>query len=371
MHVGISCMQYNLDVSRAIGTFFASRRATAAMRWALLYCACPCALSYTAVAGPAWPHAPTTASPQPRPLGVTPRRPLLRARVRPPVALFSFEPLFDSADPRLGQDLLSSEASWLLLASLGVLALGQCFEVIVHNFRRIVPRRLRAVLEAILGELTTLGFTGLVLGAIHDSSALDALSSTYLGEPEELYELIELVDASLFPAVVSYLLSCALLVGIVNVQFAAFKRSTQNELLLARLTDDAEREACRGEGAEEEGCIVAQSRAQKVCVWALRPRGPSRPPPSHAPHLTPPSYTGPRPAALVDGHPGCRRRARLTLPRDRGTLQVSGRPPRRVPALPITFHRAVQPGRLERARRPALRHLPAGEPEPWPGALAL
>ena len=90
---------------------------------------------------------------------------------------------------------------------------------------------------------------------------------------------------------ISYLLTCALLVGIVNVQFAAFKRSTQNELLLARLADDAEREACGGGGGEEgeeEACLVAQTRAQKV-IRVCAP-WPSYPCPLA---LAPPCYTTP------------------------------------------------------------------------------
>ena len=211
--------------------------------------------------------------------------------------VISFGDTFSIADISLGATTeLSavleriSTPGWTLFTTALVLAFGQAFESFTHAVRHRVPSSLVAVVEAILSEITTLGFMGLTVGTLQMSSAdspLGQLSQRFLGNPHELFELFENVDSSLFPITIAFVTACTVIMGTVTLQFETFRRSTQAELLQAKLTEDQEREACQGAGAVStpEECAVARERSQSANGILLR-------------SMAIPSTDGVRPSAL-------------------------------------------------------------------------
>ena len=157
-------------------------------------------------------------------------------------------------------------AGWSVAMALAVLGIGQAFESSTHAIKHAVPRSLMPVFDAILFELTSLGFTGLVIssvGAASEDSWLARVSEHYLGHASELFELFEGCDRALFPTVVAFIGACAVLVGVVNSQFEANKQATQAELLRAKLAADDERDACRDGTEAGAACRVARRRSNR------------------------------------------------------------------------------------------------------------
>ena len=100
---------------------------------------------------------------------------------------------------------------WTLLACMLTLGIGQTFEYTIHNIRHAVSSSLLPVVEAILGELTVIGFSGLLLGTIQagsEDSLFGRFSEHYLGDAHELFELLEGVEHALFPTTVAFV-SCS------------------------------------------------------------------------------------------------------------------------------------------------------------------
>lgn len=106
------------------------------------------------------------------------------------------------------EGLLSSESGWVLLLAGVVLVIGQSFETVKHVLEHRLPKPLLPVLEAVLSEMTTVGFSGLMIGAAEGSGLLEntlsPLSQQWLGDPKLLLEIFEAVDAGLFPTIVAF-----------------------------------------------------------------------------------------------------------------------------------------------------------------------
>lgn len=156
---------------------------------------------------------------------------------------------------------------WTIITTMAVLMIGQCFELATHAVRHSVPKSLLPVIEVILGELTTLGFSGLLVGTLHASSEdswLGRFSEHYLGEAGELFELFESADRALFPTTVAFVGACGLLISVVNQQFDSYRASTQKDLLQAKLLDDAAREACENGADGSNACKLARRRRNKL-----------------------------------------------------------------------------------------------------------
>ena len=239
-------------------------------------------------------------------------------------------------------------AVWTVASALAVLGIGQAFETITHTVRHAVPNSLLPVIEAILSEVTTLGFTGLLLSNLQASSEeswVGHFSAQYLGDAGELFELFEAVDHALFPTTVAFVVACAILISVVNAKFASFMHSTQTELLYSKLVDDEARDAC-SKDASSDTCTVASRRSNKAAGLLLEQM-----------HI--PASDGARLSAMdafLDlGKPATARRAEFLRFRCRFIEQsaMSGRP------LPQDF----QFGRyLQRAAADNLRGLVSLEP---------
>lgn len=166
-----------------------------------------------------------------------------------------------------------STPGWTLVATALVLTLGQLFESTTHAIKTAIPKAYLPVVDAVLAELTTLGFMGLMVSALEmgsDESLVGRFSDVFLGEPGELFRLFKTVDQSLSPITVAFIGACTVIVAIVLQQFQAFKASTQAELLQAKVADDAEREACEVGSSGSSACAVARSRSQKAHGLLLR-----------------------------------------------------------------------------------------------------
>ena len=164
--------------------------------------------------------------------------------------------------------LLRSESGWVLLLAGVVLGIGQSFETLKHTLEHRLPQPLLPVLEAVLAEMTTLGFSGLLIGAAEESGLLEntlsPLSQQWLGEPKLLFEIFEDIEHGLFPTVVAFALVATFILGVVTLMFELFLNSTQTEKLLAALADDDQRDACAVPEAADNACRRARGRTQKV-----------------------------------------------------------------------------------------------------------
>ena len=113
-----------------------------------------------------------------------------------------------------------------------------------------------------MGEMTTLGFTGLLISTLHagsEDSWLGQFSEKYLGDASELFELFESADHALFPTTVAFVAACTMIITVVNRQFEIFRSSTQKDLLQTKLLEDAAREACNSE-ENSNACRLARRR---------------------------------------------------------------------------------------------------------------
>ena len=167
----------------------------------------------------------------------------------------------------LSERLLASEAAWTLLLASVVLGIGQSFESMEHALKKRLPDTLKPVLSAVIGEITTVGFSALVVSTLQSSGVFDktlnVISEQCLGERELLLEIFESIERALFPAVMSFVAACTVVIGIVTVRFETFAMSMQKELLLAKLAEDSEREECVVD-EESESCRLARYRSQKT-----------------------------------------------------------------------------------------------------------
>ena len=106
------------------------------------------------------------------------------------------------------EGLLKSESGWVLLLAGVVLAIGQSFETVKHMLEHRLPKPLLPVLEAVLSEMTTLGFSGLMIGAAEGSGLLEntlsPISQQWLGDPKLLFEIFEDIEHGLFPTIVAF-----------------------------------------------------------------------------------------------------------------------------------------------------------------------
>lgn len=217
--------------------------------------------------------------------------PALVARGRTPVAFLQpHVPDF----PDLAHDLAFSADGWTLGLGCVLFGIGQTFETGTHALKHAVPRSLLPVVEQVIGEIATLGFTGLLVGVVESQIGgwLEQISEYYLGPPDgalqtleserlpgycpavtpltralhntaELIEIFEGIDHAIFPVTVAFMLSCALLVGVVAKQFSSYGLSRRRDILIARIAEDEKAEAC---SLDDEGpsCFRAKQSARKV-----------------------------------------------------------------------------------------------------------
>jgi len=188
--------------------------------------------------------------------------PALVARGRTPVALLQPH-VPDFVD--LAHDLAFSADGWTLGLGCVLFGVGQTFETGTHALKHVVPRSLLPVVEQVIGEIATLGFTGLLVGVVQSQIGgwLEQISEYYLGPPDELIEIFEGIDHAIFPVTVAFMLSCALLVGVVAKQFSSYGLSRRRDILMALIAEDEKAEAC---SLDDEGpsCFRAKQSARKV-----------------------------------------------------------------------------------------------------------
>ena len=95
------------------------------------------------------------------------------------------------------------------------------------------PKYVRPTINAILAEMATLGFIGLIVNADAlglQKGAIAGLSQQFLGEADLGFELFESVHVNLFQTAVSYFLTCGLLVaGVVWRLEAIFESIDTND----------------------------------------------------------------------------------------------------------------------------------------------
>lgn len=114
-----------------------------------------------------------------------------------------------------GEDLLTSPAVW----ATGILALlcsiFAVFEKSIETAKENVPRYVRPSIDAVLGEMATLGFIGLLVS--YDTlglrkGALAAVSERYLGESMLGFELFEALHDEIFLAAVAFFVASGVLI---------------------------------------------------------------------------------------------------------------------------------------------------------------
>ena len=213
----------------------------------------------------------------------------------------------------LTAELIGSESAWTLVLAVGVLSIGQVFEKFRHSLEHGLPRPLLPALEVVFGEMTSLGFSGLLISGLEGSgllaSVLAPLSERCLGEEDALLEIFEAIEHALFPTVVAFAGACAVVIGVVIPKFEVFLQSTQTELLLAKLADDARRGSRVDAAADEQVCSLKRK------TLALVPTG----------HPAQPMGDGSTPAYPYHRHPNP---GGASLPNDRRHSSILNANPR-------------------------------------------
>jgi len=94
------------------------------------------------------------------------------------------------------ENMLKYPQTWTFVLLGGILALGWGFERAVEAVEERIDKRLMPVVQQSVLELATLGFIGLVIQTLaigHKNSWLSALSETFLGDHDLLFEQFEQV----------------------------------------------------------------------------------------------------------------------------------------------------------------------------------
>ena len=118
------------------------------------------------------------------------------------------------------EGLLASPELWAVGTTALLCTVFATFEKGVELLEESVPKYVRPSIDAILREMATLGFIGLLVGTDIlglEKGGIAELSERYLGESELCFELFELVHQLLFQTAVAYFVAAGLLViGVVR-----------------------------------------------------------------------------------------------------------------------------------------------------------
>ncbi len=149
---------------------------------------------------------------------------------KPGIKPFEAKGLCRSVPPQaalLGPETVS-QATWALGTSALLCSIFAVFEGGIVAVKKTVPKYTRPAIDALLGEMATLGFIGLlienkVLGL--QSGGLAVLSEQVLGDASFGFELFEGIHRTLFDAALGYFLACSVLVAsVVPALEALFNR---------------------------------------------------------------------------------------------------------------------------------------------------
>jgi len=138
------------------------------------------------------------------------------------------------------ENVLKYPQTWTSVLLGGILALGWAFERAVDTVEEHIDERLMPVVQQTVLELATLGFIGLVIQTLaigHKSSWLSALSETFLGDHDILFELFEQLHQGLFAATIAFFITCAVLIGSLNGQFQEWDYDRRNDYLEFKLEE--------------------------------------------------------------------------------------------------------------------------------------
>lgn len=97
-----------------------------------------------------------------------------------------------------------------------------------------LPKSMRPVVDGMVGELSTLGVVGLLLGVLQVSSHdswLAQLSNKFLGDDELLLEEFEAIHSGLFYVSATFLLTCTALIVSISNQYDGWGRQFQSYLM--------------------------------------------------------------------------------------------------------------------------------------------
>ena len=115
---------------------------------------------------------------------------------------------FEETEEPPGEGPLTNALIILVVLTVIVL-LSVFFEKVKEEMLRSSSKNSRPVLLSLFGEMTVLGFIGLVLFVIVKAGLLEWIASNFLsGNAEGLQETVELVHMMLFGVMVMYLLMC-------------------------------------------------------------------------------------------------------------------------------------------------------------------
>jgi hypothetical protein len=116
--------------------------------------------------------------------------------------------------PSFVDSLLHIPATWSVGVMLTIVGLLYIWEVGVEWAREKTPKTLRPVIESMLGEISGLGFIGLILGAfLHPfGRVIGQLSEEYLGEEEVLLETFEFLHSAFFEVGIAFFLIVGVMV---------------------------------------------------------------------------------------------------------------------------------------------------------------
>ncbi len=205
---------------------------------------------------------------------VPPRPPLLvaasptTARALTPTALLQWPELpAASFLPEIYGQFLYSASGWTIILACLVLAIAQTFEAGTHAVKRAVPANLLPVVNAVLSEVSVLGFSGLVIGTLginNEEGWLGHISETFLGQKGAAYELFESVDGSIFPVTMAFIATSVALVTLTNRHFDEVCGSTLADALNVRVAEEDARVACDVTGYGSDACRESVSRTERL-----------------------------------------------------------------------------------------------------------
>lgn len=209
--------------------------------------------------------------------------PLLRRQLAPSSAARLPSIACTAAGADVG--LLSSPELWVVGTTALLCTIFATFEKGVELAEESVPKYVRPSIEAILGEMATLGFIGLlvqtdVLGL--QKGLIAELSERFLGEAELCFEIFEYVHQFLFKTAIAYFLASGLQITAVvrrlEARFAEVDYDGDGLLTPAELSGavdegdiDAEQSTPLGEALL--ACARANVDVSDADVAAYRERG--------------------------------------------------------------------------------------------------
>ena len=120
----------------------------------------------------------------------------------------------------------------ILLILTVIVVISVVFEKGKEHLIYSVEKNIRPIVISLFGEMTLLGFIGLVLFVVVKSNILGRLSDEIFGEEDRLEELVELVHIAIFGVMVLFLAYVVALTRIgkyLTVKWRGFERSVGKE----------------------------------------------------------------------------------------------------------------------------------------------